>query len=179
MTKKQLLLLVALLAVIIIVGVVIIVTRSEKGSGTQNTQNDPLPQGVRSETWEEVAATTEVPEKGEADLSADIASPIIVAPANPNTNAQFRSFDLRAQGGEFIPSIVAVYRGDTVHINVNSPDAAIDFTQPDYGLKVQVPRGETKVIEFGATAAGRFTFFCQSCGGPDEGPKGYIDVVVK
>lgn len=120
-----------------------------------------------------------VPEKGANNVPENVATPTVVGPAGVNTTASYRSFDISAAGGKFTPDTVIVRVKDTVHINLTAVDRDYDFTQPDYGFKVPVPKGQSKPIEFGATAPGKFTFYCSVCGGPDRGPVGYLVVVTQ
>ena len=102
-----------------------------------------------------------------------------MAPASPTGSAKLRIFSLSIDSNKFSQNIIAVNLGDTVHINITAVDGSYDFYQPDYGLKAILVRGQTKPAEFQATAAGRFTFYCQSCGGPDKGPVGYLEVAAQ
>lgn len=111
--------------------------------------------------------------------TADVAVPQVVAPASSHSSASFRSFSIEADGDQFTPSTIIVNVNDVVNIVITAVDKNYDFTQPDYGLKQSILKGQTKTIQFGATAAGKFTFYCASCGGPSAGPIGYIVVSPK
>jgi len=109
-------------------------------------------------------------------VPTDVAIPQLDLPINTKSAAHFKVYDLKVQGGKFIPSTINVYRGDIVRINLTAIEQNIDFTQPEYGLKVSVAKGETKTVNFGDTAIGKYTFFCSICGGPTQGPIGYLVV---
>ena len=111
-------------------------------------------------------------------MPANVAAPSIVAAANASGSA-FRSFEIKVEGGHFTPDTVIVRQGDTVHIDVTGVDRAYDFTQPDYGFKTLLLKGQSKQIEFNASASGKFKFYCAACGGPDKGPVGYIIISPK
>lgn len=127
----------------------------------------------------DVPADTVVPEKDSANIPENVAIPEVVVPAAPEAESNFRVFDLMVKGDKFIPDTVAVNVGDTVHINISAADKSYDLVQPDYGFKVVLPKGETKVLEFQATNDGKYVLYCEKCGGPENGPVGYIIVVKK
>lgn len=118
-----------------------------------------------------------VPEVGAKDAPKDVAVPQNVAPGAPSGNTKLRIFGISVSGDKFTPNAVIVNFGDTVHINLTASDKDYDFFQPDYGLLAVLTKGQTKAAEFQATAAGKFTFYCRSCGGPAKGPVGYLVVV--
>ncbi|MBI4086283.1 MAG: cupredoxin domain-containing protein [Candidatus Liptonbacteria bacterium] len=120
-----------------------------------------------------------VPNATSSNVPANVAKPSIVTSAAPNSSASFRKFSISAGGGQFIPNTVIVNIGDTVHLDITAVDAGYDFTQPDYGFNIILPKGQAKVVEFQATAEGKYTFFCKACGGPAKGPVGYVVVAPK
>ncbi len=128
---------------------------------------------------EEVPANTKVPGIGEVGMSTGVAIPKAVAQAAPLAETSFRSFDIKVSGGTFTPDTIIVGSGDTVHISLTAVDKSYDFTEPDYGFHVPLPRGRTKLIEFAAVTSGKFTFFCESCGGTASKSKGFLIVVPK
>lgn len=130
-------------------------------------------------TRSEVPSGIVVPEKDSTSTPANVAVPSVVTAAAPQGETKFRSFDLRMEGGKFIPDTVAVYVGDTVHINISAVDKDYDFVQPDYGFRSVLPKGQTRVLEFQATTEGKYILYCEKCGGPENGPVGYIVVVGK
>lgn len=136
-----------------------------------------LPGG--SATREAAPLNLSVPGATSTDIPANVAKPQIVGPANPSNTASFRSFTVSIKGNVFSPDTVIVKMGDIAHINFMAVDKDYDFTQPDYGFYVLIPKGQTKLVEFQATAEGKFTFYCKSCGGPAKGPVGYVVVVPK
>lgn len=119
-----------------------------------------------------------VPE-GQTHVPLGVANPAYVGPSGPNTEAGFRSFVLKIQKNRFDPETVIVNEGDTVHLSITAVDKGYDFTQPDYGFHVPLPPGKAKIVEFGAVATGKFTFFCELCGGIKSGSVGYLIVVPK
>ncbi len=128
--------------------------------GNQNASGEqPAPSVTRGPIPYDVA----VPGEGAAKVAADTAVPATVSPAGPTTSALLRSFDISAVNDAFTPSNIVVYRNDTISINLTAEDHDYNFVQPDYGFNIVVKQGETKKIEFGATAAGTFTYYCSMC----------------
>lgn len=172
----------------IIIGIIAILILASVGSlyflnkPTQSvTQRDapveqPLPE--KSATWNETPENVAVPEKGSA-APENVALPTVVGAAAPNVSAAYREFSLTVAGGKFSPDTVIVRKNDTVRITLTASGGDYDFTQPDYGIYLPVLRGQTKWAEFQATAVGKFTFYCKSCGGPDRGPVGYFIVAAQ
>ncbi len=140
--------------------------------GTGGTAGGP----VQSATRQSVSSNVTVPD-ATSTVSSNVAAPKIVTQAAPGSTSKFRSFSLSVTGGKFIPDTVIVNAGDTVHLNITATDKDYDFYQPDYGLSTALPKGVAKVVEFQATSQDKYTFYCQSCGGPSKGPVGYVTVV--
>jgi len=184
MSKRTIRIIIIVVVVVVIVFVALIVMFASRTSPAQGpggetaTATTTAPVAVPG-TRAAVSGTIVVPEKGATDVPENVAVPTVVGPAGPATSASFRSFDVRAVGDAFVPDTINVYQRDTVRINMTAVDKDYDVTQPDYGFKVLVPKGATKPIEFGATASGKFTFFCAACGGPEKGPVGYLVVAPK
>ncbi|MBI2888913.1 MAG: cupredoxin domain-containing protein [Candidatus Liptonbacteria bacterium] len=132
----------------------------------------PLGASTRTSAPQDAVAPTE----NATSLPANIAVPKTTAPANAANTATFRSYDIKVNGGKYIPDTIIVNQKDTVHINFTAVDRDYDFTQTDYGFKSPLPKGETKVVEFGASGQGDFTFYCSVCGGPEKGPQGHLVV---
>ena len=127
---------------------------------------------------EKVDADTKVPGQGE-NIGNGVAAPTIVTEAAPGVEAKLRSFDLIVSGDKFIPDTVTVRIGDTANIFITAQDKNYDFTLPSYGLSSVLTKGVKKTILFQALTDGKYEFFCQSCGGPEKGPVGYVVVVPK
>jgi heme/copper-type cytochrome/quinol oxidase subunit 2 len=172
MTNKNTLIIVAAVVVVILAVSAWFVYRSPE---TPRSEKETGATGTRSE----VPADVVVPDVGSTNVPENVAVPQTVSPAAPNVEAKFRSFDLRVEGNKFVPDTVAVNVGDTVHINITATDKDYDFVQPEYGFRGSLPKGATKVLEFQATAEGKYTLYCEKCGGPEKGPLAYIIVVKK
>ena len=119
-----------------------------------------------------------VPESN-SSASLNVAKPTVVVPASPGGSESLRRFSLKIQDDKFSPDTVIVNKGDVIQLSITAVDKKYDFTQPDFGFKKSISRGQTQEIGFQASAVGKFIFFCGACGGPDKGPVGYIIIVAK
>lgn len=134
-------------------------------------------EGVKkSVNWEAAPEDIRVPGVGE-DVGGDVAAPEFVGPTVTNTS--FRKFDIKISGNSFIPETFIVNKGDTINMNFTSTDKSYDFYQQDYGIRTLLPIGKVTTVQFEAMASGKFRFYCESCGGPDSGPVGYVIVAEK
>jgi len=127
-----------------------------------------------SATRVDAPADIVVPEMGAEIDSNLIAVPVGVIDSAPGVTTKLRSFDIRAEEGIFVPSTVIVNQGDTVKISFTAIDGSYDITIPDYGIRQTAEIGETRMLEFLAINDGKFTFYCELCGGIDSGTKGFI-----
>lgn len=129
----------------------------------------------KSSTWAAVPANITVPGKGDA-VPANVAPPTVVGPASNDNSTKFRQFKISVKGDAYTPNTIIVNKGDDVYAVFTAVDKNYEFDLPDYGYKVVLPQGVAVPIHFGATASGKFTFYCGSCGGPASGPVGYLIV---
>lgn len=175
---------------VVVVVVVLLALYFGKNSGVKNqagggaaaggaaTAGGKAGEPVKSATRQEVSSGVVVPDAtASSTVPANVAKPKIVTEAAPGSTSKFRSFSLSVTGGKFVPETVIVNAGDTVHLDITASDKDYDFYQPDYGLSTVLPKGVKKVVEFQATSQDKYTFYCQSCGGPSKGPVGYVTVV--
>lgn len=128
-----------------------------------------------SDTWDAVPAGTTVPEPT-SDVPEGVARPKTTSPLNGGSPNRFRRFSIEIKRDTFVPYTVIVHQGDIVHIDMTAVDKEYDFFQPDLGLRQTFKKGETKPIEFNPFTEGAFTFFCARCGGPEDGPVGFLIV---
>lgn len=111
---------------------------------------------------EEPPAKTDAPNKVEETL-----------PAAEN----IREFSITAKQFEFIPSTIAVNKGDKVKLSINSADVTHGFSISEYGINENINPGKTTIVEFTADKAGEFTFFCSIyCGTGHKSMKGKLIV---
>jgi heme/copper-type cytochrome/quinol oxidase subunit 2 len=178
LTNKKGIIVIVLVAVVVVV-VVFAFMAAKRQEGASN--GNPQSTGVApiSPTYLPTPASVVVPEAGAQNVSSGIAVPRVESAASPSSDAKYRSFDIIVQNGEFMPSTVNVNQGDLVNLQIGAVGGNYDFTQPDYGIRISLPNGKSEHFEFGATAAGKFAFYCSSCGGPAKGPVGYLVVAGK
>lgn len=173
MDKKQLISIV--IGVLILGFAVFIVFSTKRPPGGAVVPGGQTETGV-SKTMAPAPIDVKVPEPN-SSVPANVAKPSVVTPASPGSPANFRHFNLRIEGNKFIPDTVIVNKGDVVDLAISAVDKNYDFNQPDFGLRKSIPKGQTGGLQFGAISAGKFTFFCSVCGGPDKGPVGYIIII--
>jgi hypothetical protein len=165
----------SLIVVLLIAGIAgYYLGRNNVGMG--GPSQDAAGEAARSDTREDVPAGTTVPDPG-AQVASNIAVPEGVAPAAPGVDSKKRQFSVEVRGDAFVPDTVIVSRGDIAQINFLAVDKDYDLVQPDYGFSLALPQGEKRLLEAQFPNAGKYVFYCPSCGGPDSGPKGYIIVV--
>ena len=192
MSKNRIIILsVAIVAVIVVLGFVFGRLGSEAPGGTTSGTGGSggtagagtgaagsATQPAQTVTRVTAPQNVTVPALGQT-VASSVAPPQAVSPANAHTASQYRSFSIQAKNNAFTPNTIIVNQGDIVNISVAAVDKNYDFTQPDYSFRQAIPMGQSKTIQFGATASGKFTFYCASCGGPSSGPIGYIIVAAK
>lgn len=161
-----------LLVLLLLIGAVIWVIMDQRKSSTAIRENE---EALKNITRTEVPRGTVVPNKGDK-VPENVAPPQVVGTAGNNTTASFREFTIIVENNTYTPNTVIAKKKDTVRINFTSRDRNYQFTQPELGFKVNLPQNQTTPITFDATGSGKFTFYCESCGGPDKGPVGYLIV---
>jgi hypothetical protein len=143
-------------------------------------QNAPAIIPQNSPTRSDTAGNTAIPGVGDKNVADNVAVPDALTNLTPGGAIQKRSFDdLLIDNDKFDPDTIVVHQGDTLRLNFTAVDKDYDFTQPDYFLSYPIPKGQKKMIPFQATIAGKFTFYCEKCGGPARGPVGYLEVLAK
>jgi plastocyanin len=158
-------------------------TPAKTGSAptNQGTAQIAAPTSTDSATFRDpVPANTVVPETNTiltGEQAKVIAVPTVVVPAATQGSAHYRSFDIKGEGGLFIPSQITAYVGDRVHINLTAVDKDYDIVFPSYNMMIAAKKGETKALEFKAMFEGSFDYYCNACGGPNGPTKGKIIIV--
>jgi hypothetical protein len=112
-----------------------------------------------------------------AMVSEDVAAPAKVVPTADGSELAYRSFDVRIDQGKFQPSSVILYAGDVARISFTAVDRDYDLVQPDNGYRLKILKGRSRGLEGQFPMPGKFTVYCESCGGPVDGFLGYIIVV--
>ncbi|MEK7607974.1 MAG: hypothetical protein AAB495_00090 [Patescibacteria group bacterium] len=182
MDKKRLAIEIVLVIIIITLGVALLFAlRKEEvkqvpptDSGVASLSEGGLPE---SKTRLPVPGGAVVPEAG--GVIAGIASPSVVRPSGPGADTKIREFRVRIEKNIFSPDSLALYVGDVAHIDFEAVDKAYEVVQPDNGYRLSIPKGSSRLLEGQFNQAGKFVLYCESCGGPEKGPIGYITVVPK
>lgn len=132
--------------------------------------------------WEETAdrkavpTGTKVPEVNEVipdELKEIIAVPKEVIPAEAN----LRVFDIKGENGKLVPEKIIINYNDIVHINFMAIDGDYNVIFSGYNMMLSAKAGETKIMGFAANQDGRFTYYCEECGGFSKTVPGEIIVV--
>ncbi|MCS7200741.1 MAG: cupredoxin domain-containing protein [Patescibacteria group bacterium] len=99
-----------------------------------------------------------------------LAIPEEAVPASADqSEVKLRTFNLQIRKNKIVPREIRVYVGDVVEINVTAVDKNYDLQIPEYGLKTQVGKGESSVIQFQASQPGKFILLCSLCSPPVNG----------
>ncbi|MFA7201574.1 MAG: cupredoxin domain-containing protein [Candidatus Paceibacterota bacterium] len=180
--KKTLYIIIGVVVLIIAGLIGLLLAQSDNTSSSANPANPTSQDGGSgtplSETHAEVPQDIEVPDLSATATSVpeDVAIPKAVTSAAPGVSASLRVFEIKGENGTFSPSTVIAYTGDTIHVNFTAVDKEYDITFPDYNMKQTASKGQTKVLEFQAQATGKFTYYCDLCGGLKSKAVGYIIV---
>lgn len=127
-------------------------------------------------TWDKPPTNVTIPEVN-SNAPAEVAKPLSVTSASPGSSASQRSFSISIANDKFEPSTIIAKLKDNITITFTAVDKNYYFTQPDYGFDELIPKGMTKKIGLQLSAPGKFLFYCSGCGGPQDGPVGYLIVV--
>lgn len=179
--RKSVLLVSLIVVVVIVLGIVawwFMRDGGSNGPGGNNSNTGAAVDPNSSLTREEVPAGITVPDAG-SSASADVAVPNSVATAAPGVESKKRSFKINIEDDEFKPSTVIINLGDIANINFTAVDKSYDIVQPDYGFRLTIQEGQTRLLEGQFANPGKYLFYCESCGGLEGDTKGYIIVVPK
>jgi heme/copper-type cytochrome/quinol oxidase subunit 2 len=187
--SKREIILIAVIAVLIILIIIIVVFATLFLNKSLKTETPPASSALPSSGQLGIIGINKNSSSGQPTtfqpLTEKITVPDVNSPAsnlaNPNSiipfgTAKSRSFSITISNNQFTPNQIAAYQGDNLAISFTAKDKNYDVYQPEYGWKQTILKGESKPVIFQATASGKFTFYCQSCGGPSKGPVGYIYV---
>ncbi len=187
MSRKSIIIVVA--AVMIFVGILVWALLKGTPGSVSLGRPGAVPQNTGPVTRENLPRNVVivVPDAQSTNVPGGVAVPDTVTPAGGTQrgDSKFRSFDIKISSTKFDPDTVIVKLGDTVRISATAVGGSYDLFQPEYGFRVpqkigtSLKSGETQSVQFDATSEGKFMFFCQSCGGPNKGPVGYLVVAPK
>ena len=92
-------------------------------------------------------------------------APVIAPPYIPSVV----EINMIAKKFDFVPSEIKVKKGDTVRLKVKSIDVPHGIAIREYDIKVGLPAGEEKAVEFVADKTGEFEFYCSVYCGSGHG----------
>lgn len=77
-----------------------------------------------------------------------------------------KEFDMVGRQYTWEPSVIKVKQGEGVRLRIKSEDVLHGIVIPELGVdNIDIPAGETKIVEFTADKKGRFEFLCSTfCG---------------
>jgi heme/copper-type cytochrome/quinol oxidase subunit 2 len=176
----------AVVVILLVVWAVMAGRKNMSSSGAAATAGGGGPAGAigsnssssGSGTYAPAPANVVVPNVG-ATSTGGVAVPVTETPAAPGVSAKYRSFNITVNSSGFSPATIAVNVGDTVNLQITASGGNYYFTQPDLGFNDPLPEGQTKTVSFSPMTAGKYLFYCSSCGGPTKGPTGYIIVAAQ
>ncbi len=166
----------AVALVLIAAVLVIVLTGGKSEPEVPGGGGDALPVD-QTGTYKPVDANTAVPDV-DSRVDSGVAKPTEVKAVGVD-DLSSRNFNVILDGDSVSPQKIIIKLLDIVTINFSAVDKTYDLIQPDNGLAWTVPKGGSKKLEFQGGTPGEFTFYCESCGGPDKGPVGYFVVVPK
>lgn len=127
-------------------------------------QNNEVEEPIIDEPAEPVVSTTPVVNV-EISTSTKIMTPSI------------KTFSITAKNWEFTPNTITVKKGDTVKLSIASVDVTHGFKLPEFNVSADLVPGKTTNLEFVASKAGTFTYFCNVfCGEGHRDMKGTLIV---
>ncbi|MCX8015964.1 MAG: hypothetical protein N2692_01530 [Patescibacteria group bacterium] len=168
--KKNTLIIITGLILIVIIGLIILIKPASK-----NPNPTPTLSGENTPTKGEIPKDVKVYNAGES-APEGTAVPDSVSDYGLT---KLRSFTMKIEDGVFTPQTFICYEGEMMKIWITAIDKDYDVVQPDNGLKLIIKKGETKFIESQMNDIGKFTFYCESCGGLNSKAVGYMIVVPK
>jgi plastocyanin len=88
-----------------------------------------------------------------------------------------KTFTVTARQWSFDPSTITVDEGDAVTLNITSMDVTHGFSITEFGVNATLVPGQTTTVNFTASRAGSFSFFCSvSCGSGHSSMRGTLIV---
>ncbi|MDO8536903.1 MAG: cupredoxin domain-containing protein [bacterium] len=171
-------------AVVVVLVVIVLLAGRGSGPGSSGPGGQEPPAGppappAGSVTREAAPENVVVPEEDSKNVPENVAVPTDVTTAGAQKGADHRTYEIKADNNTFTPDTIIVNAGDLTDIYITAVDRNYDFTQPDYGFRTQIPKGSRTRIAFTAGSAGKFTFYCDVCGGFGKGATGYIIAATK
>lgn len=145
--NKNMLMIGGLLALVAVIGVGVVLARN-------STNSAPSERMTASPTTTTTSPTGQV--------TTPATSPAATAETEAtDTPSQVKTVNLEAGSFYFEPDVIRVKKGETVKIVMTSKDMMHDFNIDELDVKLPITRsGETNTVEFTATEAGTFEYYC-------------------
>jgi rubredoxin len=170
---------IAVLIIVAVVVIVIIVLGARFGGPGGVTapsedafrpENPDALQTVEGGTREVVKEKIATPELGSTSTPEGVAVPTNFSQiSGPGGEAGLRDFELKAEGGEFMPNTIVVNDGDIITIHLTAVDGDYNIFFPDFGVYQEVSQGQTVKRQFQATPFGQYEFYCKECNNEAKG----------
>jgi cytochrome c oxidase subunit 2 len=88
-----------------------------------------------------------------------------------------RLIKVSAHRFEFLPNNLALKKGATVEIELDTQDVLMGFNAPDFAVRATIVPGQVTRVRFTPQKVGTFTFLCDVfCGSGHEDMSGTITV---
>jgi plastocyanin len=82
-------------------------------------------------------------------------------PTEPVGNGQMDELTVEAGNFKFVPAILNVKQGDTVRINFKNSEGSHNLVIDEFNVKTnQINEGDEEAVEFAASKAGTFEYYC-------------------
>ncbi len=117
---------------------------------------DTVEGGTRQKIMDEI----QTPEPG-AESFGGVAVPKSAVSVGEEVRAAIRTFEIRGEGGKYVPSTIVVDELDIVEIELRAVDQDYDISLPDFGIVKTAKKGSTETIQFQAYPYGEYAFQCK------------------
>ncbi len=132
-----------------------------KGEDAFRPENEKALATVEGGTRETIATSIPTPGVGETAASPDIAIPITATPVGLGT-FNLRIFEMKGEGGKFVPSTIVVNAGDVVQVKFTAVDADYTVSISDFGVSKLIKKGTTANVDFQPYDFGQYKMTCAS-----------------
>ncbi len=120
---------------------------------SRDVQNNPA---ASEEAQESIQADMVVQD---SDIPADVDTQVKETTDSASTDMQ--TITMEAGGFYYKPNVIKAKVGEKIKIVMTSKDMMHDFVIDELGVKLPITKsGETKEVEFTASKAGTFEFYC-------------------
>jgi len=146
--------------VILLIGGFLLINRSNDPESVLDNDNDDISEKQQQTTAPEASI-------GESTSSGDTTS----------TNGAVKEFTVSGSPFKFDPATLTVSKGDTVKITFKNLNGTHDFVIDELNVKIKtLQTGGQEVVEFTASEAGSFEYYCSVGNHRQMGMKGTLVV---